>query len=85
MKAFDESVADAAGAGFIGGGDSAVCAMAALHRIAVRNAVFRLKPIRDINGCLPDGVVRRCAMGIKGDGSGVELVLVRMSIDNRAP
>jgi hypothetical protein len=49
MEAFDESVAEAAGAGFVAGGDTAVCATAALDRTAVRNAVFRLKLVRDIN------------------------------------
>ena len=49
MEAFDEFVADAVGAGFVAGGDTAVCAMAALDRTAVRNAVLRQKLVRDIN------------------------------------
>jgi hypothetical protein len=48
MEAFDESV-DAAGAGFVAGGDTVVWAMAALDRTTVRNAVLRQKLVRDIN------------------------------------
>ena len=48
MEAFDESVADVAGAGLVAGGDAAVCAIAALDRIPARNAAVRQKPIRDM-------------------------------------
>ena len=48
MEAFDGSVADVAGAGFVAGGDAEVCAMAALDRAAARNAAVRQKPIRDM-------------------------------------
>jgi hypothetical protein len=49
MDAFDESVADAAGAGFVAGGDTEVCAMAELDRTAVSNAVFRQSQVRNID------------------------------------
>jgi hypothetical protein len=48
MEAFDESVADVAGASFVAGGDAEVCAIAALDRTAARNAAVRQKLIRDI-------------------------------------
>ena len=48
MEAFDASVADVAGAGFVAGGDAEVCAIAALDRAAARNAAVRQKPIRDM-------------------------------------
>jgi hypothetical protein len=48
MEAFEESVADA-GACFVAGGEPEVCAMAALDRTAVRNAVIRQKRVWDMN------------------------------------
>jgi hypothetical protein len=53
MDAFDESVADAAGAGFVAGGDTEVFAMAELDRTAVRNAVLRQSQVRNIDRFLP--------------------------------
>jgi len=48
MDAFDDSVADVAGADFVAGGDAAVCAIAALDRTAARNAAVRQRLIRDM-------------------------------------
>jgi hypothetical protein len=46
--AFDESVPDVAGAGFVAEGDAGVCAIAALGRTAAKNADASQKPVRDI-------------------------------------
>jgi DnaJ-class molecular chaperone len=78
MEAFDESVADVPGAGLVAGGDTAVCAMAALDRTAVRNAVLPISLTEAVLGArikvpTPTGAV---TMAIpKGSNTGTMLRL----------
>lgn len=49
MEGFDDTGEDFAVAGLVSGGDTEVCAIAALDRATVKNIAFRQKLIRDIS------------------------------------
>ena len=49
MDGFDDAGEDLAGAGLVSGGDTEVCAIAALDRATVKNIAFRQKLVRDIS------------------------------------
>jgi hypothetical protein len=51
VEGFDESVADAAGAGLVAGGDVEVCAMVALElMVAAKTTAVKQNQMRDMGG-----------------------------------